>query len=560
MKLSGNKKEIVWMWKQSKQIFIYLLLFVFLSVITSLCGVVFALASRSVIDTATGGIKGDLFLGCLWMLFIILAQLALQALYSILEIKATVKFEMSLKTGLFQKILNKEWLMMSQYHSGDLMTRITSDISIVSGGIIGIVPSIVALLTQLVAAFVVLLALDATFAVIALIIGPTVVLFGRYYSRRIKRLHIQCQESDSLARSFIQESLQNLLLIKAFSNEEDSVQKYGEALAANKRLQIKRNTFSIFSGMSLSLGFWLGYLFAITWGAYRLSAGIITFGTMTAFLQLVGQVQSPFLGLAKTFPRIFSTIASAGRIMTIEDIPDEANEDDANMPTGDDIKRLEIKNVGYFYDKEIVLNDVNMLLDRGDFAILAGPSGEGKTTILRMLLGLIAPKSGNVALSLENGERIAIGKSTRRYFSYVPQGNTVFSGSIEENLRYGKQNATEEELIACAKAACIYDFIAEQPNAFKTAVGEKGLGLSEGQAQRIAIARALLRDAPIILFDEATSSLDEATEANIIENLKDNTQNKICLFISHRESVNRLCAKTFYLRDGCITQPDVNVK
>ena len=324
VKIKEKNKEIRWLIKQSKQILPYLLLFVFLSIAVSLCGVVFALASRSVIDTAVSSDKSGLLYKCLIMLAVILLQLSVQALYSILNVKASIKMEFDLKTSLYKTILKKDWLQISKYHSGDLMTRMTSDIGVITGGITDIVPTVIAMITQIIAAFSVLLTFDPTFAVIALILGPFVVLIGMLYSRRIKKLHILCQESDAKARSFIQEALQNLLLIKTFTSENNSIDNFGKALTENYRLQIKKNYFGVFSGSGLSFGFWLGYLFAIAWGSFRLSTGFITFGTLTAFLQLVGQVQSPFHGMARIFPKIYSTIASAGRILAIEEMPDES--------------------------------------------------------------------------------------------------------------------------------------------------------------------------------------------------------------------------------------------
>lgn len=552
-----NFKVIRWMWKLSKQIWSHLLLFILLSIVISLCSVVFALASRNVIDTATGAGGNRLLLyDCLIMFGVVVVQLALQAFAGLVNTKATIRLEAGMKQRLFETILGKDWLHISRYHSGDLMARVTSDIGVISGGITGIVPDVVAMLAQLVAAFAVLMTFDVTFAVIALIIGPLVVFIGMLYSKKIKHLHIDCQESDAKARSFIQEALQNLLLIRTFTNEKTSAQRYEDALQENNRLQMKKNAFSILSGSGLSLGFWLGYLFALAWGSYRLSTGFITFGTMTAFLQLVGQVQSPFHSLTRTFPRIYSTFASAGRVMEIEELPGEATGGSlpGQMPEPGEINGLVLRQVSFSYDRDVILTKADLQLGRGELAIIAGPSGEGKTTLFRMLLGLLRPSSGSIHLTCQNGESLPMGAETRRYISYVPQGNFVLSGTIEENIRYGRADATMDEIVRCAKAACIYDFILEQPDQFATMVGERGMGLSEGQAQRLAIARALLRDAPVLLLDEATSALDEDTETRILEHLQAFAQDRICLFVSHRESVNKACGRVFYLKQETLTE------
>lgn len=552
LRVFKKKKSLVWLLRECGKIRLQLILLVLLSIAATLCGVVLVVSSKAVIDTAISEESGGLLMKCLTMAAIIVLNLSLQALTNMLSTRTTIRFEAQLKETLFEKVLRKEWLSATRFHSGDLMTRFTSDISIVAGGVTGIIPAVFSLFTQLVAAFCVLFVLDSTFAFIALALGPTVVLFGRYYSKKSKRFHIMCQETDAVARSYLQESFQSLVLIKAFSTEKKVSEGFRNALNNNIGVQIRRNTFSVMVGTGLSLGYWLGYLFAIGWGAYRLSMGYIGFGSLTAFIQLIGQVQMPFTGLAKTIPRIFSVLASSERLIELENLPDEAPGISGAQTI--EVEKLVIEGVFFSYDDENVLRGVSVEFNKGEFVVLAGPSGEGKTTLLRMLLGLIAPKSGGVYLVGKNGERINIGSDTRKYFTYVPQGNLIISGTIEENIRYGNPEASHAEMVECAKAACIYDFTMELPQQFSTPVGERGLGLSEGQAQRIAIARALLNRAPIVLLDEATSALDPALEKNILENLKEYAKDRILIFVSHRRSIDKICKRAIILENGAFRE------
>jgi len=558
-KFFRKKESLAWLLRECGKIRWRLILLVLLSVAATLCGVLLAISSKTVIDAASSG-DGGLAAKCLAMAAIVVLNLSLQSLTNMLSTRATIRFEALLKQSLFERILRKEWLSASKFHSGDLTARLTSDVSVIAGGVIGIAPAIFSLFTQLVAALCVLFVLDSTFALIALALGPAVVLFGRFYSKRSRRLHKRCQETDSAARAYMQEALQSLVLIKAFSTERRTSEGLRGALESNIAVQIKRNTFSVLAGMGLNLGYWLGYLFAIGWGAFRLSAGRIGFGTLAAFIQLIGQVQTPFTGLAKTFPRIFSVLASAERLIELEKLPDEAAEPEG--ATGLDVEKLVIEDLSFSYEDEKVLNNVSIEYKKGEFVVLAGPSGEGKTTLLRVLLGLVEPKSGCAYLVGKNGERLKIGPDTRKFFTYVPQGNLIVSGTIAENIRYGNPGASDAEMVECAKAACIYDFIRSLPQQFDTPLGERGLGLSEGQAQRIAIARALLNRAPVLLLDEATSALDPALEKSILENLKEYARDRILIFVSHRRSIDRLCKRAIILENGVFreTSPETGFR
>jgi len=550
-----EKKELRWLIDRGKTIIAPLIGLTALSAATSAVGAFFVVTSKSVIDTATGVKSGNLVEQCAALFGVVLLRLVLQSLMSVINNRTTIRLDTHLKKRLFEAVMRKKWLHLSTVHSGDLMSRFTSDLNHVVSGVTEIVPQLMSLITSLCCSLAVLLMLDSTFAAIAVLVGPVVVVVGKLYSKKIKHLHVQCQESEAKTRSFIQESLQNLLLIKAFSNERKSLDSLNDALKRNNKLRVVRNTLSIISGIGLSLGYYIGYVLAIAWGSFRLSSGFITFGTMAAFLQLVAQIQSPFIGLAGVFPHIQTTIASAGRLMYIEEMPDEDTIFENRNPVPELITKPEaisMRKVSFSYQSEKILNNIDLEINKGEFVILAGPSGIGKTTILRLLLGLLEPHEGEIDLIDEYGIKSGVSSSSRSFFSYVPQGNMLFSGTIEDNIRYGKTSATMAEVIECARIACIDDYIQSLPEQYRTVIGERGLGLSEGQAQRIALARALMRDAPILLLDEATSALDDVTEAKVMENLRSCLRDKMCIFVSHRKSISRMCDRAYYLLNGSL--------
>jgi ABC-type multidrug transport system fused ATPase/permease subunit len=303
--------------------------------------------------------------------------------------------------------------------------------------------------------------------------------------------------------------------------------------------------------MGMSLGYWLGILFSIMWGSYRLSTGMISFGTVTVFIQLIGQVQGPFMALARSLPQFVQSAASADRISEINLWPEEKSEENkVNVKTGIGV-RFDNVSAEYINGKP-VLENINVNINPGEMIGIAGPTGEGKTTFVRLALSLIKPKAGSVHIYTDDGRDLLLDSTTRCCFSYVPQGNSIISGSVADNLRLGNPDATDEEMYAALKDACALEFVEKLPDGVNAAIGEKGASLSEGQAQRIAIARAFLHNAPVLLFDEASSALDADTERKIIDALKN--KRKTCIFISHRPAVFEKCERIFKISNCEMTE------
>lgn len=550
--MKKQTKALNWIIKNSKLIFAKLAVIILLSVALALFGVVLAWVSREVIDVATGQMQGSFAEKGIKLLIVIAVQLILQSISSNITTRATGRLSMHLKKTVFTMLMKKDWQSVSTYHSGDLLNRINGDVNVITGAVINIIPSFLSLVTRLAAGFTMLFALDPVFAGIILVLGPIVIVFVRIYSKKMKTLHKKCQESDGKISSFMQESMQNLLMIKSFSGENYMSEKSDELQEAGYKLKIKRNTISIFANIGLYLCFSAGFYIALVWGAYRLALGEISYGTMTMFLQLINQVQTPFLSLSGLLPQYYSAIASAERIIELENLPNEHYGSEAVEAEKlyKSLKSIKVNNISFAYDCENVLENACCEIKKGEFAAIAGTSGVGKSTLLKLLLGIITPSEGEIVLET-NEKTITADKSTRKIFSYVPQGNMILSGTIRDNIRFAKSEASDDEIIRCARLAEIWDFIEELPDGLDTVLGERGVGLSEGQVQRIAIARALLYDSPILLLDESTSALDEATEAAVLTNLK-SIKSKTCIIISHKKAALEICDKIIAIKDGKI--------
>ncbi len=544
-----DKNTFKWIYARSKSsLFQIVLLAVMRSAVTVL-GVSFALVSRYVIDAAVAG-DGDLLLKNSIILFaIIAAQILIKLLGQGLETQTTAKLSMRLRGELFSSILTRDYQALGKYHSGDLLTRITNDSDIVSGGIVSLLPSVLALLVGLSYALYSLMRLDTHFAVIFLVGGIFLLVVISAFRGIMKKLHKKVQEAESKVRSFFQESLGSILMVKVFGIEKSVGKKGADLQYGSYKAQMRRRNLTLVAASGLAFIFSMGSLYALVHSAYRLYVGTISFGTLTAIIQLVNQIQSPFAGLSGVLPQFYAILASSERIIEIQDIPEEQLREPFVDPERDykKLKALSFENVSFGYGRDIILDNASLRIEKGDFAVVAGISGIGKSTLIKLLLGVISPESGKINLLYEDGCTSA-GKHTRPFFSYVPQGNLLLSGTIRETVSAVNQTASDAEIMKAAELCCAADFIRELPDGLDTYIGEKGFGLSEGQVQRLAIMRAVLSDAPILLLDEATSALDEATEAKFLENLKQ-LKDKTCIIISHKHAAFEICNKKIYIED-----------
>ncbi|MBQ7793003.1 MAG: ABC transporter ATP-binding protein [Clostridia bacterium] len=535
-----------WLWKNSRESRTFIFMLTVLSVVYSLLQLSFVTASKNVIDIATGVLEGSLTRASLVLVLLLAIQLSLQIGINFMNVHAMSRFEISLKRYVFKKMMDKEYLSVARYHSGELLNRLNSDVNVIVNGIIGIIPSAALFITSIIGGFVMLLNIDRTLALIILAVGPLVGIGARLYSTQYKKLHKKCQAADGETKSFMLEILQNLLVIKSFCSEETSLDHAEMLQRRSYHLKVVRVLVSIVANVGMFLIFNAGYYFALAYGAHKLSTGILSYGDLTAILQLVNKIQSPFKSISSLVPQAFAVAASAERLLEIEYLPDEEKTGDI-IPDNiyDNLKEIVFDNVTFRYAEDSVVSGINMRIKKGECVVVAGESGAGKSTSVKLLLGILKPESGSITLSAGDGT-YKVGRNTRRLFSYVPQGNMILSGTLRENISFARPEATEEEIIHAARVAQIWDFIEKLDEGLDTKIGEKGLGLSEGQAQRISIARAILYDAPVLLLDESTSALDSETELALLGAIRSMTD-KTCIIVSHKQAAFDICDSVCYV-------------
>jgi len=539
-----------WIMRKARRILPGIFLLAVIGVLSSLLGVFFALLSKRVIDVATGQIPGNLVQEAIVLSVFLLLQLALQILLSVTTVHVNGHFLIRCKTDLFSAVLKKDYIKIAEFHSGELLNRIGSDVSIVATGLIQMLPNLLFYLTKIFGVFWALYVLDPAFALICLALGPVIFLSAFLYRKKMKSLHKECQAADGKVKSFMQEVLRNLLVIKSFGCEDAAANKSEGLQYAHFKLNLKRNRISITANVFYYIGLTAGYYAALAWGAYKISAGIMSFGTLTALLQLVGQIQTPFQGISALLPQFYAMLASSERLQEIENLsedPLQIQKDDTALLWS----AVKLTDIDFTYRKDKVLQNADFTINRGEFTVITGASGTGKSTLLKILLGILMPENGSAQVLMQNGTLTPLSNQRRRLFAYVPQGNLIISGTIRENIAFFNKETTDEQIINAAKIAQIWDFINELPQGLDTLLGESGLGLSEGQAQRLAVARAILYDAPILLLDEATSALDEETELAILTALKAQ-KDKTCVLVSHKKAALDFCDKIVQIENGSL--------
>ncbi|MBR5156528.1 MAG: ABC transporter ATP-binding protein [Clostridia bacterium] len=558
-----KNKALKWDLKLAKHVRFGIISLSALGILYSVLNTVFALVSKEVIDAAanaaSGKVSDNLIKLCIFLAILIALQLVFQVVISKLAVKTSGKVVIECKKQLFSALLHKEATSVLKYHSGELLNRLTSDVAVISGAISSLIPDLIHYITSAAASFIVLFVLDKTLAILCLFALPVVFFASRIYRKKMKYFHKRVQESDGKTRSFMQETLSNILVIKSFGSEEKVVDVATELQTDNYKLNLKRNDISIMSNLLFFIAMTAGYYFAMAWGALRMANGLMSFGTLMAVLQLVEQLQSPFRSLSSVMPQYYAMTASTERIMELEDMPEEetADADFDREKIYDKASAFCVENLTFSYDDKLVLDNVSFKIEKGEFVAVTGLSGAGKSTLLKLFLGIIEADSGEIYLLDENGEKLNLDAKTRALFAYVPQGNLILSGTIRENIAFAKSDATEEEIIYAAKMAEIWNEISALPEGLDTVLGESGMGLSEGQIQRLAIARALLYDAPVLLLDECTSALDEKTEKAVLDNLI-SLKSKTCLTVSHKAAAKECCNMNLFVENGIVYKLEKN--
>lgn len=540
----GARTILLWLWAAWKgnrwQAVINALLGL-LSVAVSLLSV---WAVKRAIDVAAGTSEGNIYWAVGVMGMLILADFGINISQVWVRNILGVKAQNRMQQQLLDRLLRSEWQGKEQRHSGDVMNRLEQDVNSVVNFLAETLPSALSTLALFVGAFVYMFSMDKLLSIVIVAMIPVFVLFSRVYVSRMRRLTREVRDSDSEVQSILQETVQNRMLIKTLEGDSAMVDKLEQTQSTLRQKVVKRTIFSLFANLILNFGFAVGYLVAFLWAALRMSAGTLSFGGMTAFLQLVHRIQTPARNLTKLAPAFVGVFTAAERLMELEDNPLEEQGDPIHMaaPCG-----VRLKDVTYQYadgDKP-VLDSLSFDFIPGTCTAVLGETGSGKTTLIRLLVAMLHPQKGSVTIYDRQGNEEIITACHRCNFVYVPQGNTLMSGSIRDNLLLASPDATEQDMLDALKKSCA-EFVEDLPEGLDTLCSEKGGGLSEGQSQRISIARALLRNRPVMLFDEATSALDPETERRLLDNILA-TNDKTIIFITHRMTVVEYCNQALTL-------------
>lgn len=557
----GTFFEIVddWKWiiSYSKKYKWAIAYYIVVGIASTLCGIASAIASKYLIDIITG-YQIDQFRALLMMMIASsLLTLFLSSLLTRISTKISLKIYHDIQLDIFEKIIDTDWLELNQYSHGDILNRFNSDVQTVADHAITWLPTIIIYAFQFIAVFCVIFHYDVKMAFIALSGAPLLFLISRWRLSRIRDYNQKVREMSSQLMSFEVEAFYHYDLIKSFGITDTYCGRLKKWQLVYKNFYLNYNQFSIYTQILISLAKYLVSMIAFCYCLYLLWTHQIAYGTMTLFLSQGNRLSAAFNQLASIVPGFLNSSVSAHRIRELAELKKERHLTNLQpvMRLKNQGIQIQMEDISFIYEKNRAFHlNASFKASPGEIVAIIGPSGEGKTTLLRLMLGLIVPTKGAVHLIGTDGAVIDMNADARCYFSYVPQGNSILSGTIAENMRIVKEAATDEEIIQALKIACAWDFIQNRPESIDWSVGEQGAGLSEGQAQRIAIARALLRDAPILLLDEATSALDIQTEQRILKNILQQKPDKTCIMTTHRMSVLALCHSVYEVIGGTVTE------
>jgi len=513
-------------------------------------GVMFALGSRAVIDAAVAGERQAFFRACGYQCSIILGILACLTLVRHLRERLRADMDRDWKQQLLHGLLHGEYSAVSAYHSAELLNRLNNDVTKVNEGMITIVPSAAGMATRLTAALAVLGVLDWKFTTVVASLGLVVVLSTALMRRSLKNLNKKVSEHDGIVSGFLQELMEKLLMVQAMDVSAEVERRSDQLLGNRYEIQRRRKNVSLFANTSISVMYYGAGFFALLWSGWKLMQGRMSFGSLTAVIQLVNQIQTPVVDLSGLLPKYLDMVASGERLMELSEIQGEP----APMVEDPNSLYAQMDTIGaegltFSYDRDVILDQAFFAVPKGSFTVITGPSGIGKSTLLKLLLGIFKPEQGGLYFCCDD-KKIPLDRSTRRLFAYVPQGNLLLSGTIRDNLTIVAPQATEEQLRQAIYVSCMDGFLPELPNGLDTLLGESGAGLSEGQVQRLAIARAVLGGAPILLLDECTSALDEQTEKMVLQRLQG--LNRTCIAVTHRPAAMELCDYRLEVQKGTI--------
>ena len=557
----GTFSEIIddwkWIFSYSKRYKGAIIFYTLLGIFSTSMGLVSSVASKYMIDIITGYQTSKLWIMIAITLGSAVFSLAFSNVINRVSAKLSIYINNDIQADIFDKIIDADWLEINKYSNGDVLNRFNSDVSTISSNAISWLPTIVIAVYNFIATFVVIWHYDKIMSLLAFASAPIMLLMSKFLISKQREYARKVKEMNSDMMTFEVETFYNFDTIKSFGISSLYGKKMREWQRKYKDVSLEYNMFSIKTGIFMSIMGMIVQYAAFGYCLFRLWTHDITYGTMTLFLQQRGNLNSAFNNVISIIPNFLNSSISAHRIRELAQLPKEvhiaeSSKLDALAEHGFEVR---MRDVDFSYvEGTRVITKSSFQACPGEIVALVGPSGEGKTTMIRLILGLIRPEAGQAVIRGLDGSEVEMNVETRHLFAYVPQGNTILSGTIAENMRMVKEDATDEEIIEALKVSCAWDFVGKMPETINSNIGERGRGFSEGQAQRIAIARAVLRDAPILLLDEATSALDVTTERQVLRNIISQRPNKTCIVTTHRPSVLNMCQRVYRVMETTVTE------
>ena len=550
----------------------YILLLILVQILHGASGVLYALLLRNIVDSAVEKNTDIFVLNVSLVILLVIAQLSMRAVIRFLNELSRASLENTLKERMMKHLLNKNFAAVDAVHSGEWLNRLTNDTVVVANGYAEILPGVAGMTVKMISAVIMIILLQPWFAWIMLPGGVVMVILTYAFRKVLKRLHKNVQEKDGSLRIFLQETLGNMMMIRSFAAEQQTEKEMIVKTKEHKAARMRKNRFSNFCNIGFGTAIQGMYLFGICWCGWGILMGTITLGTLTAVTQLISQIQSPFANITGYLPKFYAMTASAERLMEIESFDEETTEpplasDEVAAFYRDDLQEIGLKNVRFTYyppsDKvtaltkdgmPVVLNDINLIIRKGEYVAFTGHSGCGKSTVIKLLMSIYRPDAGECFIRTANGTK-ALTSRYHRLFAYVPQGNKLMTGTVREAVAFADKTKMQddEKITQALKIACADTFVSELENGIDTLLGERGTGLSEGQTQRIAVARASFSDSPVLILDEATSSLDAVTEKKLLENLRKMTD-KTVIIVTHRPAALTICDRVLKFTENGVEE------
>ena len=574
-RLQEMLRQTLWIYQYAKRYWLVIIFYTLLGMFGSVVTLLSSMVSRDLVDIITGHETGEIIKTFSMMIGLNIGTSFIGQISDYASSYLSMKVDAEIKSDIFSKILVTDWESLTNYHTGDLLTRWSSDASNISSGVLSFIPNVVIYVFRFISAFAMVVYHDASFVIFAFLGMPVSLLLSKTLMKRMINNNQRSAAMGAKMSGFNQETFSNIQTIKAFDLIRLYVNRLKQLQKEYIEMKLDFQKMSIGTSLLLStVALCVSYA-SYGWGIYRVWSGAISYGTMTMFLTLSGTLTGTLHNLTSLVPTIIGLTTSAGRLMDIIEMPREDYSHDDEVAQFYDRHRSEglslyIHNAVYTYKNGTqVFTKASLEAFPHEVIALVGPSGEGKTTMIRLILSLMQLQSGEALLRggaskhrlyPENApaeadantaadDMVFLTPSTRKLFSYVPQGNTMFSGTIAENMRNVKPDASDEDIIDALKLACAWDFVRKLPDGIHSKIKERGGGFSEGQAQRLSIARALLRHSPILLLDEATSALDVATERQVLRNIMQDDYPRTCIVTTHRPSVLNICKRVYAIRD-----------